>query len=67
LDEEAGRPAGWVNSAAVFRNACIDVVPPHEVSELISANLSLAAAGCGGRRLLCGLAAVMLRLWNPSW
>ena len=46
LAQEAGGLAGWVNNAAVFRNACIDAVPAHEVSELISANLSLAVTGC---------------------
>jgi NAD(P)-dependent dehydrogenase (short-subunit alcohol dehydrogenase family) len=33
LAGEAGGLAGWVNNAAVFRNACIDAVPAHEVSE----------------------------------
>jgi hypothetical protein len=39
----------------VFRNACIDAVPAHEVTELI-----IASRATG--RLLCGFAAVMLRL-----
>jgi NAD(P)-dependent dehydrogenase (short-subunit alcohol dehydrogenase family) len=50
LAAAAGGLAGWVNNAAVFRNACIDAVPAHEVTELINANLSLAVTGCGRAR-----------------
>ena len=46
LAEEAGGLAGWVNNAAVFRDAWLDAVPAHEVVELITANLSLAVTGC---------------------
>lgn len=48
LAQEAGGLAGWVNNAAVFRNACIDAVPAHEVSELISANLGLVTGASAG-------------------
>lgn len=46
LAEEAGELAGWVNNAAVFRDAWLDAVPAHEIVELITANLSLAVTGC---------------------
>lgn len=48
LAGKAGGLAGWVNNAAVFRNACIDAVPAYEVSELISANLSLVTGASAG-------------------
>ena len=48
LAGKAGGLAGWVNNAAVFRNACIDAVPAHEVSELISANLGLVTGASAG-------------------
>jgi len=44
--EEAGPLAGWVNNAAVFRDASLDAVPVSEVLELIALNLGLAVAGC---------------------
>jgi len=46
LAEEAGSLAGWVNNAAVFRDAWLDAVPAREVTGLIMANLALAVAGC---------------------
>jgi len=46
LAEAAGRLAGWVNNAAVFRDAWLDAVPAREMVDLIVANLSLAVAGC---------------------
>ena len=49
LAQAAGGLAGWVNNAAMFRSACIDAVPAHEVAELISANLSLPVTGCAVR------------------
>jgi NAD(P)-dependent dehydrogenase (short-subunit alcohol dehydrogenase family) len=42
----AGPLTGWVNNAAVFRDASIDVAPPSEVMELITANLAPAVVGC---------------------
>jgi NAD(P)-dependent dehydrogenase (short-subunit alcohol dehydrogenase family) len=46
LAQEAGRLGGWVNNAAVFRDAWLDAVPAAEVTGLIMANLSLAVTGC---------------------
>ena len=46
LAQEAGRLAGWVNNAAIFRDAWLDAVPAREVTGLITANLSLAVTGC---------------------
>jgi NAD(P)-dependent dehydrogenase (short-subunit alcohol dehydrogenase family) len=46
LAQQAGRLAGWVNNAAVFRDAWLDAVPAAEVTGLITANLALAVAGC---------------------
>ena len=41
LAQDAGRLAGWVNNAAVFRDAWIDAAPAREITGLIMANLSL--------------------------
>ena len=38
--------AGWVNNAAVFRDAALHDGPPLRWSELIAANLAPAVAGC---------------------
>jgi NAD(P)-dependent dehydrogenase (short-subunit alcohol dehydrogenase family) len=38
--------AGWVNNAAVFRDASLHAAPAREVLDLIALNLSLALAGC---------------------
>jgi NAD(P)-dependent dehydrogenase (short-subunit alcohol dehydrogenase family) len=46
LAQEAGRLAGWVNNAAVFRDAWADAVPAAETTALIMANIALAVAGC---------------------
>jgi NAD(P)-dependent dehydrogenase (short-subunit alcohol dehydrogenase family) len=46
LAQDAGSLVGWVNNAAVFRDAWIDAVPAREVTGLIMANLSLAVTGC---------------------
>jgi NAD(P)-dependent dehydrogenase (short-subunit alcohol dehydrogenase family) len=44
--ERAGPLAGWVNNAAVFRDASLHAVPAAEVLELIALNLALAVTGC---------------------
>jgi NAD(P)-dependent dehydrogenase (short-subunit alcohol dehydrogenase family) len=44
--ERAGPLAGWVNNAAVFRDASLHDVPAAEVLELIALNLGLAVTGC---------------------
>jgi NAD(P)-dependent dehydrogenase (short-subunit alcohol dehydrogenase family) len=56
LAQAAGNLAGWVNNAAVFRDAWLDAVPAREVVELITANLGLAVTGCATavRRFLTG-------------
>jgi NAD(P)-dependent dehydrogenase (short-subunit alcohol dehydrogenase family) len=56
LAQEAGRLAGWVNNAAVFRDAWLDAAPAAEITGLITANLALAVAGCAAavRRFLAG-------------
>jgi NAD(P)-dependent dehydrogenase (short-subunit alcohol dehydrogenase family) len=38
--------AGWVNNAAVFRDASLHDVPATELLELITLNLALAVSGC---------------------
>jgi NAD(P)-dependent dehydrogenase (short-subunit alcohol dehydrogenase family) len=51
--QQAGTFAGWVNNAAVFRDAALDVAPG-EVLDLIAANLAPAVVGAATavRRLL---------------
>ena len=44
--ERAGELAGWVNNAAVFRDASLHTAPAGEVLELIALNLGLAVTGC---------------------
>ena len=46
LAQDAGRLAGWVNNAAVFRDAWLDEASAAEITGLITANLALAVAGC---------------------
>jgi NAD(P)-dependent dehydrogenase (short-subunit alcohol dehydrogenase family) len=46
LAEAAGPLRGWVNNAAVFRDAWLDSSPPHEVVELIGRNLNPVVVGC---------------------
>jgi NAD(P)-dependent dehydrogenase (short-subunit alcohol dehydrogenase family) len=46
LAEEAGTLRGWVNNAAVFRDAPVHSAPAREVLDLISANLAPAVVGC---------------------
>ncbi len=44
---EAAAPlAGWVNNAAVFRDAALHDTPAADVLGLVAANLGLALAGC---------------------
>jgi NAD(P)-dependent dehydrogenase (short-subunit alcohol dehydrogenase family) len=52
--EAAGTFAGWVNNAAVFRDAAIHDASADQVMELIAANLRPALAGCAAavRRFL---------------
>jgi NAD(P)-dependent dehydrogenase (short-subunit alcohol dehydrogenase family) len=44
--EAAGPLRGWVNNAAVFRDAWLDSSPPAAVVELIGRNLNPAVVGC---------------------
>ena len=44
--ERAGPLAGWVNNAAVFRDASLHERPAAEIVELVSLNLGLAVTGC---------------------
>jgi NAD(P)-dependent dehydrogenase (short-subunit alcohol dehydrogenase family) len=46
LAEAAAPLAGWVNNAAVFRDASIHADPPAAVLELIRLNLAPAVVGC---------------------
>ncbi|SDJ57320.1 SDR family NAD(P)-dependent oxidoreductase [Nonomuraea jiangxiensis] len=46
LAARAGTLAGWVNNAAVFRDASLHTAPIAEVRALIAANLDLAVVGC---------------------
>jgi NAD(P)-dependent dehydrogenase (short-subunit alcohol dehydrogenase family) len=46
LAQAAGPLAGWVNNAAIFRDAWLDARPASEITGLIMANLSLAVTGC---------------------
>ena len=48
--------AGWVNNAAIFRDAALHDTPAADVLDLIAANLRLAVAGCAVavRRFLAG-------------
>jgi NAD(P)-dependent dehydrogenase (short-subunit alcohol dehydrogenase family) len=52
----AGTLAGWVNNAAVFRDAALHAVPAQGILELISVNLGLALTGSAVavRRFLAG-------------
>jgi NAD(P)-dependent dehydrogenase (short-subunit alcohol dehydrogenase family) len=44
--QAAGTLAGWVNNAAVFRDASVDSAPTELVLQLIAANLNMAVLGC---------------------
>jgi NAD(P)-dependent dehydrogenase (short-subunit alcohol dehydrogenase family) len=46
LAQATGTLAGWVNNAAVFRDAWLHSASPREVLGLISANLDPAVVGC---------------------
>src|SRR5215218_1039322 len=46
LAEAAGTLSGWVNNAAVFRDAQVHSAPAREVLDLIMANLNPAVVGC---------------------
>jgi NAD(P)-dependent dehydrogenase (short-subunit alcohol dehydrogenase family) len=46
LAQEAGTLSGWVNNAAVFRDAQVHSAPAREVLDLIAANLAPAVVGC---------------------
>jgi NAD(P)-dependent dehydrogenase (short-subunit alcohol dehydrogenase family) len=46
LAEDAGTLAGWVNNAAVFRDASVHVDSARTVLDLVAANLDLAVVGC---------------------
>jgi NAD(P)-dependent dehydrogenase (short-subunit alcohol dehydrogenase family) len=46
LAEAAGTLAGWVNNAAVFRDASIDSASTRSVLDLIALNLEPAVVGC---------------------
>ncbi len=46
LAEEAGTLSGWVNNAAVFRDASVHSAPTREVLDLISLNLNPTMVGC---------------------
>ncbi len=45
LAEDSAPLAGWVNNAAVFRDAALHEVPAPEVVDLIAVNLALAVVG----------------------
>ncbi|MFC7386778.1 SDR family NAD(P)-dependent oxidoreductase [Sphaerisporangium rhizosphaerae] len=45
LAQAAGTLAGWVNNAAVFRDASLHEVPAHEIVGLVDLNLGPAVAG----------------------
>ncbi len=46
LAQNVGTLAGWVNNAAIFRDASLHSSPIDEVIGLISLNLNLAVVGC---------------------
>ena len=46
LAEAAGQLAGWVNNAAVFRDASVHDASPRQVLELIARNLDPVVVGC---------------------
>ncbi|WP_433662761.1 SDR family NAD(P)-dependent oxidoreductase [Nocardia sp. CA-128927] len=46
LAQQAGTLVGWVNNAAVFRDASVDSASATQIIELITANLAPAVVGC---------------------
>ena len=47
LAESSGTLAGWVNNAAVFRDAALHSTAARDVLDLITLNLAPAVTGCG--------------------
>jgi NAD(P)-dependent dehydrogenase (short-subunit alcohol dehydrogenase family) len=47
LAEASGTLVGWVNNAAVFRDAALHSAAPRDVLDLITLNLAPAVTGCG--------------------
>jgi len=65
LAEAAGTLSGWVNNAAVFRDAQVHSAPAREVLDLIMANLNPAVVGCATairRFLAAGTAGVIVNV-----
>jgi NAD(P)-dependent dehydrogenase (short-subunit alcohol dehydrogenase family) len=54
--EAAGELIGWVNNAAVFRDAALDITPARDVLGLVAGNLQPAVTGCA-TAIRCFLAA----------
>lgn len=54
--QAAGHFAGWVNNAAVFRDATLDSAPVREVLDMIAINFEPVVVGCATavRRFLAG-------------
>jgi NAD(P)-dependent dehydrogenase (short-subunit alcohol dehydrogenase family) len=46
LAQRSARLTGWVNNAAVFRDASLHTASPREVLDLVALNLAPVAAGC---------------------
>jgi NAD(P)-dependent dehydrogenase (short-subunit alcohol dehydrogenase family) len=46
IAQAAGRLGGWVNNAAVFRDAALHETEPEQVMDLIRANLAPVVTGC---------------------
>lgn len=46
LAQDAGAFTGWVNNAAVFRDAWLHAAPPREVLDVIGRNLGPVVVGC---------------------
>jgi NAD(P)-dependent dehydrogenase (short-subunit alcohol dehydrogenase family) len=46
LAQAAGTFAGWVNNAAVFRDAALDTAPVRDVLDLIARNVDPVVVGC---------------------
>jgi NAD(P)-dependent dehydrogenase (short-subunit alcohol dehydrogenase family) len=46
LAQSAGTLSGWVNNAAVFRDASLDSAPTREILELIALNFDPVLVGC---------------------
>jgi NAD(P)-dependent dehydrogenase (short-subunit alcohol dehydrogenase family) len=54
LAQDAAPLVGWVNNAALFRDASLHTTPPKEVLDLVALNLAPALVGCSAavRRFL---------------